>query len=457
MLYKTCTTGLSAFKVFLSLRKRAHPFILDSTTGYGHLGRYSFVGATPFLTFCSRKNKIVICNHDKITNIIKGDPFEELRKLLSEYRIPYFSHYPPFVGGAVGYLGYDLCRFIEDLPSNAVDDLEIGDAFFGFYDGIYVFDSKVGTVGIAALGVSRDAKETVECMEEHLRHTELKPPKISPYVNMKETVFKSNMSVGSYLKAIARIREYIKAGDIYQTNFTQRFECSFNTDIFAFYERLRFINPAPFSAYIDAGDCVILSCSPERFMRTRGNLIETRPIKGTIKRGATSLEDARLAEELLGSDKDRSELLVIVDLERNDLGHIAMTGTVRVPELFALESYPTVHHLVATITAEVRPECDLIDCIKALFPGGSITGAPKIRSMEIIDELEPTRRNVYTGSIGYLGFDGSADLNIAIRTIVMCSGTAYLQVGGGITWESDPEKEYGESLIKAKALMEALS
>jgi len=457
MLYKNCKNALSAFDVFLSLRQEAHPFILDSPRGYGHLGRYSFVGATPFLTFSSRGNEIVSSDRDKGTKRIEGDPFEELRQLLKEYRVPFSPEYPPFIGGAVGYLGYDLCHFIEELPRNAAADLAIGDSFFGFYDGIYIFDNKLGTTGMVALGMTGDAGKTIAHMEEHLRRTICNPPRITPYHNLKRTVFKPNMSKESYLHAIDRIRAYIRAGDIYQANFTQRFDCSFDADTFAFYKQLRSINPAPFSAYIDAGDCIVLSSSPERFMRVRNNLIETRPIKGTSKRGVTKAEDTILARELLGSDKDRSELLMIVDLERNDLGRIAKTGTVCVPELFALETYPTVHHLVATITAEVRPECDLIDCIKATFPGGSITGAPKIRSMEIIDELEPTRRNVYTGSIGYLGFDGSADLNIAIRTVIVCSGTAYLQVGGGITWESDPEKEYEESLIKAEALMEALS
>jgi para-aminobenzoate synthetase component 1 len=455
---KTLKTPLRFFDVFLSLRDGRHPFFLDSTTGYGRLGSYSFAGVDPFLTFTSKNESITITRHNEGTEHISGDPLEVLRGLLAQYRQSFIPEAPPFIGGAVGYLGYDLCHFIEALPRNAVDDVGVPDCFFGFYDGIYVFDHSTGDTTLVTLGIRDDTDRLLADMEsrisEVLQRRTITP---EPLHNRTTVDFCSNMAKEEYLRAINRIREYILAGDIYQVNFTQRLQCPFQADTFAFAERLRSVNPAPFSAYIDTGNCTVLSSSPERFIKIRNGVIETRPIKGTCRRGNTEEEDRQLASELLESDKNRSELLMIVDLERNDLGRIAKTGTVRVTELFALETYATVHHLVATITAEIDESHDLIDCIKATFPGGSITGAPKIRSMEIIDELEPTQRNVYTGSIGYLGFDGAADLNIAIRTVLIKDGTAYLQVGGGITWDSDAEEEYEESLIKAKALMEALS
>jgi para-aminobenzoate synthetase component 1 len=258
------------------------------------------------------------------------------------------------------------------------------------------------------------------------------------------------------MKALDAVHEYILAGDIYQTNLTQRFNADLQISPLELYSELRKINPAPFASYIDFGVGQIVSSSPERFILVQGRNIETRPIKGTMPRGKTAAEDAANRETLVNSEKDKAELLMIVDLERNDLGKIAKTGTVKVPELFKLETYQTVFHLVSTVTAELKDELDAIDCVKATFPGGSITGAPKIRAMEIIDELEPTQRNIYTGSIGYIGFNGDLDLNIVIRTIVCKDGKGYFQVGGGIVWDSDNQSEYQETFDKGRALMDAL-
>lgn len=455
MLNKTFASDLTAFDVFLSLCSQRHPFILDSGMNPSRLGRYSFVGADPFLTFSSKGEICRITRHGAPEETQSGDPFTLLSKLLRQY--PAKSHDRlPFVGGAVGYFGYDLCHFIEKLPRKAVDDVNIPDCFFGLYDGIYMFDHQQGTIDLVALGLDRSEAETLTRMETHLESVLKQRPQVLPYHSPERVSFQTNMTKEEYLASVRRIREYIRAGDIYQTNFTQRFDCAFTGDPVSFYATLRSLNPAPFAAYIDTGECIVVSSSPERFIRVQDGKIETRPIKGTICRGQTLAEDEQNRCALLNSEKDRAELLMIVDLERNDLSRIARTGTVRVPELFAIETYATVHHLVATVTADLRPECDLIDCVRATFPGGSITGAPKIRAMEIIDELEPTQRNVYTGAIGYLGFDGNMDLNIVIRTVVIKDKHAYLQAGGGIVWDSDPEQEYQESLIKARALMEAL-
>ncbi|HUS79837.1 MAG TPA: aminodeoxychorismate synthase component I, partial [Armatimonadota bacterium] len=255
---------------------------------------------------------------------------------------------------------------------------------------------------------------------------------------------------------VARALEYIAAGDIFQVNLSQRFDAPLRVPAWELYLRLRERNRAPFAAYLDFGDVQVASASPERFLRVSGTHVQTRPIKGTRPRGGTEAEDARLAQELLASVKDRAELTMIVDLERNDLGRVCRFGSVRVPELCALESYPTVHHLVATVTGELREDGSHVDLLRASLPGGSITGAPKVRAMEIIDELEPTRRGVYTGCIGYLGFDGETDLNIAIRTFTISGGRAWWQVGGGIVADSTPEGEYQETLDKGAALAETL-
>ncbi|MDP2844225.1 MAG: aminodeoxychorismate synthase component I, partial [Acetobacterium sp.] len=314
---------------------------------------------------------------------------------------------------------------------------------------------KEGKTYLAALGIEENEADIVSRLAAKF----VGDPKLAIRSDFKineNVTFRGNFTKPEYLKALDAVHEYILAGDIYQTNLTQRFDADLQISPLELYSELRKINPAPFASYIDFGEGQIVSSSPERFILVQGRNIETRPIKGTMPRGKTAEEDAANRETLVNSEKDKAELLMIVDLERNDLGKIAKTGTVKVPELFKLETYQTVFHLVSTVTAELKDDLDAIDCVKATFPGGSITGAPKIRAMEIIDELEPTQRNIYTGSIGYIGFNGDLDLNIAIRTIVCKDGKGYFQVGGGIVWDSDNESEYQETFDKGRALMDAL-
>jgi len=267
---------------------------------------------------------------------------------------------------------------------------------------------------------------------------------------------RSNFTRDAYVKAVKKAGEYIKAGDIYQVNLSQRFDIDLNMDAFELYSVLRTINPAPFAAYLNFGDIKIVSASPERFLKKDGRIIETRPIKGTRPRGVTLSEDRRLRKELLESAKDRAENLMIIDLERNDLGRICEYGSVRVKDFMACEEYSTVFHLVSTVEGRLKTEIGPIDCLMNCFPGGSITGAPKIRSMEIIEELEPVKRSVYTGALGFIGFDGNMDTSIVIRTFVIKGERAYFHVGGGIVYDSDPEREYQETLDKAKALIDSI-
>lgn len=452
MYIRKINTELSAFEMFYAFRGDSHSFILDSSLQDGRLGGFTFLGSNPFLVFKSKAFAIEIIeqgNHRQLT----GNPFLALKELLCRYKVEYKADIP-FLGGAVGFLGYDLCHFIEKLPRTAVDDVNIPDCWFGFYDGIIAVDHKSNETYIIALGLTEPPEAVVDRLLQKINNLSKETLKIKEGIACTE--IKSNFTREEYKKAVQSIRDYIRAGDVYEVNLTQRFVCDTKEDPFNLYGRLRKLNPAPFSCYVDFGEGHILSSSPERFIKIRNRKIETRPIKGTIPRGKTPEEDKANQEELLASEKDRSELLMIVDLERNDLSKVSKSGTVKVPELFCLEQYATVHHLVSTVVGEMKEDIDAIDVIQAAFPGGSITGAPKIRAMEIIDELEPTQRNIYTGSIGYLGFNGDIDLNIAIRTIVMKNSKAYFQAGGAVVWDSDPKSEYEESLHKARALIRTL-
>ncbi|KNF09205.1 anthranilate synthase component 1 [Gottschalkia purinilytica] len=457
MLVKKIDTSLDSFQLYTLFKDEQYSFFLDSGMDNKKLGQFSFIGFDPILVFKSKENQVEITQDGKTTKY-EENPFDKLKEILEKYKIDYKSELP-FIGGAVGYLSYDLCHHIENLPRTAVDDVKIPDAYFGIYDGVIVIDHRSGKdeVYISALGIKGKEEDVFNSILEKIRDGEKTGVEITIPKRSKPAEFKSNFTKEEYIKSVNKVRDYIKSGDIYQANLTQRFQCDLEETPYELYAKLRSINPAPFASFIDFGDGHIVSSSPERFIKLKDKIIETRPIKGTRPRGMTEEEDKKNRDELTSSEKDKSELLMIVDLERNDLGKVAKTGTVKVTELFHLEEYPTVYHLVSTVVAEIKDEHDAVDCIKATFPGGSITGAPKIRSMEVIDELEPTQRNIYTGSIGYIGFNGDMDLNIVIRTVVCKDNQAYFQVGGGIVWDSDAELEYEETLHKARAIMESLN
>jgi para-aminobenzoate synthetase component 1 len=367
----------------------------------------------------------------------------------------------------VGYLSYDLGHFIERLPSKAVADLQLPECYLGFYDAVAIFDHLEGRAYIASTGFPERGsgwqKRAGLRLEELKRmladaHTlkELEAKQFDQPARSKVNL-RSNFTHEGYLEAVRKARDYIIAGDIFQVNLSQRFEAEMPLPPYELYQRLRKINPAPFASYLNFDGVAVISASPERFLLLRGDRVETRPIKGTRPRGKDPAGDEALARELVNSFKDKAEHVMIVDLERNDIGRVCRFGTVRVSELMALEKYATVFHLTSTVEGRLRPGKNAIDLLKATFPGGSISGAPKVRAMEIIDELEPTRRSVYTGSIGYIGFHGGLDLNIVIRTILVKNGKAYFQVGGAVVYDSDPEAEYVETLDKARALIQALS
>ncbi|MFP4157546.1 MAG: aminodeoxychorismate synthase component I [Opitutales bacterium] len=413
--------------------RQAQPFILDSAQSRYGLGEWSFFGAGPF-------------------EVLRGVDLAEVRRRLKGY--PVAGHpWIPFCGGAVGYISYDYGRRLETLPDLAVDDREVSDLYFALYDGVAAWHQPTGRLFLTACGLSEAPDVTIDRMRTWLDHPVPGPdPGVSPGLGPWEW----NMSEQAFCDAVERIREYIAQGDVYQVNLSHRARCSFEGDRLALFQALRQGNPAPYGAFIVADDLTFLSTSPEQFMRKRGSELETRPIKGTRPRGVDPHTDQINAATLRSSEKDRAELLMIVDLERNDFGRVAEYGSVRVEDLYQLEHYASVIHQTARVQAHLRPGCDLYDALGAAFPGGSITGAPKVRAMEIIEELEPTRRGVYCGSVGYIGFDGDAEFNIAIRSLHLKDGWLDYQVGSGIVWDSDPQREYQETLDKARAIRETL-
>ena len=413
-------------------------------------GRFSFIGSKPFLTIKSLNNHVEVSGDECYET--NRDPFEIIKKYLNKLSFR-FECDLPFIGGAVGYFGYGLRRFVEKLPNRNSNDLKTPDLVLNFYDSLIIFDhtrKQCMISKIPGLRIKTDGPNFVQTLTNKRND--------DTSTSEQETVqLRSSFSKDSYVATVRRIKDYISAGDIFQVNLSQRFETTLKIEPLQLYARLRKINPAPFSAYLDLGEFQILSSSPERFLKIRGKTVETRPIKGTRRRGQTPKEDVLLANELSASEKDQAENLMIVDLLRNDLGKVCEFGSIEVRALCELETYPSVFHLVSTITGKIKSDVHCIDVLKACFPGGSITGAPKIRAMEIIDELEPNSRGVYTGSIGYIGFNGNMDTNIVIRTIIMKAGKAYFHVGSGIVADSDPESEYVETLDKARALIQALT
>jgi para-aminobenzoate synthetase component 1 len=448
---------------FEAFAARPFSFFLDSGMDPKKLGRYSFMGSDPFLVLRSRGDSISLIK-DGAEEVRKGNPFDVLGELLKIYTLESSQVDIPFLGGAVGYFSYDLGHFIERLPTSAVDDLNLPECYLGFYDAILVFDhlenkSYIVSTGFPELDEGKRKRRAEERLKELRSRVLLCLPPSSTVAALsgKGIVLHANFSHEGYLGAVATAREYICAGDIFQVNLSQRLDVDLPIPNYELYKRLRKINPAPFANYFNFDGVGIVGASPERFLKVRGDRVETRPIKGTKPRGRTPEEDRALAESLLKSVKDRAENIMIVDLERNDIGRVCRYGTVKVTELAILETYPTVFHLTSTVEGRLSEGKDRIDLLKATFPGGSITGAPKVRAMEIIDELEPTRRSVYTGSLGYLSFGGDMDLDIVIRTIVVKDGRAYFQVGGAIVYDSEPESEYIETLDKGRALIQALN
>ena len=436
---------LNAFEVYNLFKDEKDTILLDSSKEDKNLSKYSFIGINPFLRFEVKNEKAYIND-----NIIEGEPFKVLENLIYEYKND-IQDIIPFLSGAIGYISYDAGRLLEELPNTSKEDFNIPDMRFIFYKNIIIFDLINDKKYITDLDGNI---ENIESILTVIHNGE----KINDEIvcEKSENIFYSNFIKEDYKKAVTRLKEYIVSGDVYIANMTQRFWCYNEDDSFNIYKKLRSINKAPFSAYLNFEDFQIISSSPERFIQVSNNKAHTRPIKGTRPRGHNAEEDEKNKLELINSEKDKAELLMVVDLERNDFSKVCKPHTVKVTENFKLEEYATVFHLVSTVEGELKNDVSSVRCIKECFPGGSITGTPKIRAMEIIEELEGIKRNIYTGSIGYFDFRGNCDFNIVIRTIIKKDNKAFFGVGGGITYDSIEEDEYNETLDKARALMRVL-
>ena len=447
------------FELFRRLAHLPQPLFLDSADAPAKLGRFSFLAADPFLRIHSKNGRVTVNERAQT-----ADPFEVLRHHWRQYPLETAPIPPPFQGGVAGFWSYDLAHHLERLPRPPLDELGMADMDVGFYDCVLAIDHTGGRNRgwLIASGYpeasSAARRRRAEARIAQFRALLNAPARIPLAATLPPIAPpQSSFRRPDYLRAIERVKAYIARGDIYQANIAQRFQTPFRGDPLALYALLRRINPASFAACLLFGDTAIASVSPERFLLCRGGKVETRPIKGTRPRGRTPAEDVALSRELHASPKDRAENVMIVDLLRNDLSRVCRLHSVRVPELFAVEAYPTVWHLVSTVVGELKPDCDPIDLLRATFPGGSITGAPKIRAMEIIAEIEGRQRGLYCGSIGYLGFDGTLDTSIVIRTAILRGGMLTFHGGGGIVADSDPAAEYDETLVKVKSFFDALA
>ncbi len=467
-----------------ALRPLGYPVLLESARINEKIGRYSFVSADPYLIFKSRGESVeLILPETPIGKYgkratMKRKPIAKLRELMNNYRTGRVPGLPPFTGGAVGFFSYDFVHQFEKLPRTAEVDLDIPESYFAFVDLVVAFDhilkKKWVIVNPGAreqeLGFHRPCQEQWESLYEkaaerltvlvRLLRRAASPGDASAFDGKKvlqPVAVSSNLTQAEFETMVRRSKEYIGAGDIYQTNLSQRLSLRISEiDTLRLYKILCEINPSPFAAYLDFGDLQLVSSSPERLVRLYDSAVDTRPIAGTRRLGRNNEETRVLSSELLTNAKERAEHIMLLDLERNDLGKVCDYGTVAVNEMMVVEDYSHVIHIVSNVRGKLSPGKDAFDLVHAMFPGGTITGVPKIRCMEIIDELEPVARGPYTGSIGYISNSGDMDLNIIIRTFVVKDGNAYIQVGAGIVADSDPTWEYYETLQKAEALKKAV-
>ncbi|MDO4289399.1 MAG: aminodeoxychorismate synthase component I [Eubacterium sp.] len=446
-LVTTIDTTLTAADIFEAFQAAPQAVFLDSSLK-NDLGRFSIIGLNPYRRLLVKDGQLFVNDTPEA-----ADLFTYLKAYLKDNQ----EENPtalPLISGAIGYFSYDLGRSIEGIPSRHQGFDFFPDCILNFYDNLIIEDLFEKKIYLTAGGHLADAETSLETLSEQIKALNAaKPVSDKHYMAVKSSDFVKP----DYLAAIDRMIDYIVAGDIYIANMTRQLQVQSAKPPYEVFKALRKNNPSPFGGYFNYGDFQIVSASPERFLRLKDRLVATRPIKGTRKRGATPGEDLALKTELQNSEKDKSELLMIVDLERNDLNRVCKPGSVQVHNLFDVETYATVFHLVSDVTGELRDDCDFSDLLKATFPGGSITGAPKIRAMEIIDELEHSARGLYTGSIGYVSLDGCCDLNIVIRTALYHDGVYHLGAGGGITCESDLEFEFEETEQKAKAPVLAMS
>lgn len=428
--------------------------LLESKRG----GRYSIIGLHPFAILKGKQHTLTITMDGK-EEVQKGNPLHLMKKWMKTYRTTPNPDYPDFQGGAIGFISYDYVRHIENIPELAQDDLNTPDLYFLIFDDIFVFDHHEHVLWLITNDVESNEQEADQRLKNYeerwkTNHIEKTVDEKFHYTNTKQTRYLS-MTEDEFIKAVKRVQEYIANGDVFQVNLSVRETQELQTSPMHIYKKLRSLNPSPYMGYLQSPDFQVICGSPELLIKKKGNELSTRPIAGTRSRGRNTREDQELANEMIQNEKEQAEHVMLVDLERNDLGRVSRYGTVEVDEFMVIEKYSHVMHIVSNVKGQIEDGYDVYDVIEAVFPGGTITGAPKVRTIEIIEELENVRRGIYTGSIGWIGFNGDMELNIVIRTMLVKDGMVHVQAGAGIVIDSNPKAEYKECLKKAKALWRA--
>jgi anthranilate synthase component 1 len=441
-------------------------FLFESVVGGEKVGRYSFLGGWPFLEFQAYGQKVVVREKGQEQTYTNADPLGELSKLIARYRAPHLPGLPRFTGGAVGYASYDAVRYFENLPNPPKDDRGLPDLCFGLYDRMVIFDHISKIVFVVAMAhidpadvrgsydrAARQVDELVGRLAKPTDGLELADVNASGEVTRP---FQSNFTKEGFEAAVRKCKEYIQAGDFFQIVISQRLQTETDAAPFDIYRTLRVVNPSPFMVYFKTGPVALVASSPEIMVRCEGDEITVRPLAGTRPRGKSEAEDDQLAKELLADPKERAEHIMLVDLGRNDVGRVSRYNTVEISDVMTVERYSHVMHITSNVCGKLAPEYTAIDALRACLPAGTVSGAPKVRAMEVIDEIEPHRRGPYAGAIGYVDFTGNMDTCIALRTMVIVGKTAYIQAGAGIVYDSDPAAEYQETLNKAKGLLKAV-
>ena len=474
---------LTPVSAFCKIQEGDWSFLFESVVGGERIGRYSFLGAGPFRTFEAHGTRTRTRDGSgPAVEATAADPLKVLEEMIAAYRAPHLPGLPRFCGGAVGYAGYDTVRYVEKLPNAPPDDRGVPDLSFGFHDRMVIFDHVAKTVLVVAHATTGDRRQESGVSEDGLRRrydevcrrvdqlverlqrgvadiqlTDINPAASpSPASRLPSPRIQSNFTREGFEAAVEKAREYINAGDAFQIVLSQRFRTETRARPFDIYRALRVVNPSPFMFFVRAGGVTLVGASPEIMCRVENGVITNRPLAGTRRRGATPEEDAALAAELVADPKERAEHIMLVDLARNDVGRVAELGSVKINDLLAVERYSHVMHLSSTVTGKLQPGLTAFDALRASLPAGTLSGAPKVRAMEIIDELEPHRRGPYGGAVGYVDFSGNMDTCIALRTMVLLGQTAYVQAGAGLVADSVPASEYEETVNKAMSLLRAI-
>lgn len=477
---------LTPVTAFQRVARSDWSFLFESVVGGERVGRYSFVGSEPFLIFQAWEQRVRITEDQCVQEQHHHDPLRLLQEYLQRHHAPHLPGLPRFCGGAVGYAAYDAVRYTERLPHPPPDDRGLPDLCFAFYDRMVIFDHINKTLAVVAMAhIHRERLEEsyqaacrrVDAMVEQLRQSSEELPLVDIHPNHplqplaklaeqdveaigRNTLgrpVRSNFTRERFCDAVKRCQEYIRAGDAFQVVLSQRLQTETYAHPFDLYRVLRVVNPSPFMFYLTCGSLTLVGSSPEIMVRVEGDKVTIRPLAGTRRRGATEEEDRRLAQELLADPKERAEHIMLVDLGRNDIGRVAIPGTVELGDLMVVERYSHVMHITSNVSGRLRPGKTALDALRACLPAGTVSGAPKVRAMQIIDELEPHRRGPYAGAVGYLDLSGNMDTCIALRTMVILGKTVYIQAGAGIVYDSVPEREYEETLNKAMALLSTIA